>query len=326
MLPFLFIYLTFYVEGFTMSKLLIDEPALQVLPSLAIAIGLEEAIFVQQIHYWLLKSPHVKKGRRWIYNTYAQWLLQFPFWSTDQLKRIISSVKKQEVMFVEKLSDKALDHTNWFSINYEKLKQLEVIHTPSVNAPIDQCEIAGSEKSATSQQNQRFEEISDRCEIARSIGAKSPEQYKEHRLPNRDSENNNSDVVVKKTPQPTHPVDKSPKIDGLTHLANKAGIPMFAINQHLQKHSVDILVDKLTLLIATRGVTNPIGWLISALEKNYQKSESSATDEPRRVVPDVNETLDYLNQMYLRPQGGDKSPKGLKSLKQALKGFNDAAS
>ena len=35
------------------SKLLIDEPPLQVLPSLALKIGLNEAIILQQVHYWL---------------------------------------------------------------------------------------------------------------------------------------------------------------------------------------------------------------------------------------------------------------------------------
>jgi hypothetical protein len=42
----------------TTSRLLIHEPALQVLPSLAVAIGLNEAIFLQQLHYWLVSSKH----------------------------------------------------------------------------------------------------------------------------------------------------------------------------------------------------------------------------------------------------------------------------
>ena len=36
-----------------MSNLLIEEPPLQVLPSLALAVGLNEAIILQQMHYWL---------------------------------------------------------------------------------------------------------------------------------------------------------------------------------------------------------------------------------------------------------------------------------
>ena len=47
-----------------MSRLLIDEPPLQVLPSLAREIGLNEAIMLQQIHYWLLKSGNEFEGAK----------------------------------------------------------------------------------------------------------------------------------------------------------------------------------------------------------------------------------------------------------------------
>jgi len=54
-------------------KLLINENPLQVLPGLAKMIGLNEAIFLQQLHYWLDKSAHNLDERRWIYNTAAGW-------------------------------------------------------------------------------------------------------------------------------------------------------------------------------------------------------------------------------------------------------------
>lgn len=78
-----------------MSKLLIEEPPLQVLPSLAIAIGLNEAIVLQQLHY-LLRDPRF--GRRveekqWIFNTYEEWQVSyFPFWSAVTIKRIFTSL------------------------------------------------------------------------------------------------------------------------------------------------------------------------------------------------------------------------------------------
>ncbi len=47
------------------SSLLIEESPLQVLPSLAKAIGLNEAIFAQQLHYWLRgKSGKEHDGKR----------------------------------------------------------------------------------------------------------------------------------------------------------------------------------------------------------------------------------------------------------------------
>ena len=69
------------------SKLLIDDYPLQVLPKLAVAIGLNEAIFLQQVHYWLQKNTkHVRNGKIWCYNAYKDWKRDnFPFWSESTI-------------------------------------------------------------------------------------------------------------------------------------------------------------------------------------------------------------------------------------------------
>ena len=69
-----------------MSSLLIDEHPLVVLPSLAKEIGLNEAIMLQQIHFWISKRKHLKGGKHWVYNTYDGWADQFPFWSRSSRK------------------------------------------------------------------------------------------------------------------------------------------------------------------------------------------------------------------------------------------------
>ena len=53
---------------------LINEPPLVLLPSLATAIGLNEALMLQQIQYWLSRSDKEIDGRYWIYNTYEAWI------------------------------------------------------------------------------------------------------------------------------------------------------------------------------------------------------------------------------------------------------------
>ena len=45
-----------------MSKLLIQENPMMILPSLAEKIGLNQAIVIQQFHYWLVSSKHLLKG------------------------------------------------------------------------------------------------------------------------------------------------------------------------------------------------------------------------------------------------------------------------
>lgn len=72
-------------------------------PELAIRIGLNEAIVLQQIKYWLTEteSGHKQDGREWVYNTYEEWQKQFPFWSVDTIKRTFRSQKSRAVSLVK---------------------------------------------------------------------------------------------------------------------------------------------------------------------------------------------------------------------------------
>lgn len=104
--------------------LLIQEPPLQVLPSLAKAIGLNEAIVLQQIHYWLQKSSNIEVGYKWIYNTYNAWQKQFPFWSIPTIRRTITSLEKQGVIVTGNFNKAGFDNTKWYRIDYQKLESM----------------------------------------------------------------------------------------------------------------------------------------------------------------------------------------------------------
>lgn len=108
-----------------LSKLLIDEEPLVVIPSLAAQIGLNEALVLQQLHYWLKKSKHEHDGRKWVYNTLGEWQTQFPFWSEDVLQRTMKSLVGQGLAVVHKFSKSNWDRTNWYSIDYERLEVYE---------------------------------------------------------------------------------------------------------------------------------------------------------------------------------------------------------
>lgn len=104
-----------------MNSLLISEPPLQVLPSLAEKVGLNEAIVLQQFHYWLERSNNVQDGYRWIYNSYKKWNEQFPFWSNATLRRTINSLEKQGVLITANYNKAGFDKTKWYRIDYEWL-------------------------------------------------------------------------------------------------------------------------------------------------------------------------------------------------------------
>lgn len=105
-----------------MSKLLLDDKPLLLLPSLAIAIGVNEAILIQQLHYWLQESQHVHKGHKWIYNTYEDWNKQFPFWSVKTIKRIMTKLENSKLVISDNFNKKKFDKTKWYRIDYQKLE------------------------------------------------------------------------------------------------------------------------------------------------------------------------------------------------------------
>lgn len=113
-----------------MSNLLINEPPLQVLPSLAKAIGLNEAIVLQQIHYWLHHAKVKHDDKMWIYKTVEHWQEQdFGFWSEDTIKRAIKSLRTQGLLLVEKLSNNSFNRVNHYTINYDQLRLVDLKQT-----------------------------------------------------------------------------------------------------------------------------------------------------------------------------------------------------
>jgi hypothetical protein len=125
------------------SSLLIAEPPLLVLPSLAMAIGLNEAIFLQQLHYWLLRSEHHRDDRAWVYNTYEEWHQQLPFWSLATLRRIVGALEKQGlVISTTQYNRHKVDRTKWYSLDYQAIDRLRdsADHVLNLSSPSDQTE------------------------------------------------------------------------------------------------------------------------------------------------------------------------------------------
>lgn len=119
-----------------MNRKLIDEYPLIVLPSLAKKIGLNEAIVLQQIHFWLGRGLNKKDGKYWVYNTYEEWGEQFPFWSVSTIRRAFSSLQNQNLLIVGNYNKSGFDNTKWYTINYEQLKRMS---RPSVQSEQTGC-------------------------------------------------------------------------------------------------------------------------------------------------------------------------------------------
>lgn len=124
-----------------MSKLLINESPLQVQPSLAKAIGLNEAVFLQQLHYWLGVSKFVRDEKKWVYNTYDEWLDQFKYMSLSTLKRTIKSLKDQGLLCVEQFDNKRSNQVNYYAINYEVLNKIGEENSQAIDS-IDEVKMS----------------------------------------------------------------------------------------------------------------------------------------------------------------------------------------
>lgn len=96
---------------------------------LAKAIGLNEAIVLNQLHYWIEKNKRKGKnhydGLYWVYNTYDEWQQQdFEYWSVDTVKRTFTKLEKLGLVISGNYNKMPMDRTKWYTIDYEKLEEI----------------------------------------------------------------------------------------------------------------------------------------------------------------------------------------------------------
>lgn len=107
-----------------MTERLYNEPSLLVYPSLATAFGLNEAIILQQVHYWTQINKNAGKnyvnGRYWVYRTYADWEKEFPFWCGSTIRNTINRLEKQGILLSGNYNKMPMDKTKWYTINYDE--------------------------------------------------------------------------------------------------------------------------------------------------------------------------------------------------------------
>ena len=120
------------------SDLLIADRPLLIMPRLVALIGLNEAIVLQQVRYWLGDDlrPHVRDGRRWVYNSYRAWQERnFPFWQVDTVKRAFLSLERQGLLLSANYNHSRRNHTKWYSVDFVRLLELDRLCRAASGAP-----------------------------------------------------------------------------------------------------------------------------------------------------------------------------------------------
>lgn len=109
-----------------MTSLLLDSRPLIVIPELAELLGdVDQAIILQQMHYWLQKSCKKIDGHVWVYNSMIEWQKQFP-WIKSR-KSLANKFKKLEdrgLLITGNYNQAGFDKTKWYSIDYDTLSHL----------------------------------------------------------------------------------------------------------------------------------------------------------------------------------------------------------
>ena len=118
------------------SRLLYDERPLVLIPELARLLktqpgfsGIDEALVLQQVHYWVITNQRAQRNERdgyfWTYNTFKAWAEQFSFlWSGSTLKRIFARLEKRGLLISGRFNKSNIDRTKWYRVNYEELDRL----------------------------------------------------------------------------------------------------------------------------------------------------------------------------------------------------------
>ena len=141
---------------------------------LAVRIGLNEAVVLRQIYYWLEINEKLKRnyhdGKYWSYNTMENWRKEnFPWWSTKTVERAFKNLVNSGLVITGNYNKDSRDRTKWYSIDEDVLEKVLK----------DTVEISTSDRPCANRQN-------DEMHTDNSTEALPETTYREHYTENTD--------------------------------------------------------------------------------------------------------------------------------------------
>lgn len=143
---------------------------------LAVRIGLNEAVVLRQIYYWLEINEKLKRnyhdGKYWSYNTMENWRKEnFPWWSTKTVERAFKNLVNSGLVITGNYNKDSRDRTKWYSIDEDVLEKVLK----------DTVEISTSDCPCANRQN-------DEMHTDNSTEALPETTYREHYTENTDKD------------------------------------------------------------------------------------------------------------------------------------------
>ncbi|MFK4786035.1 hypothetical protein [Fusobacterium sp. MFO224] len=95
---------------------------------LAREYGIEEAILIENIAFWLRKNMTNNKnyiaGNYWVYNSYKSFNELFPYINPKKIQRVLVKLEKLNVIKSGSFNKRSYDRTKWYTIVSIKIKKL----------------------------------------------------------------------------------------------------------------------------------------------------------------------------------------------------------
>ena len=281
-----------------MSKLLINENPLMVLPSLAVALkNVDCAIVLQQIHYWIAdpRAPE-REGVKWHYATFEKWLEQFPWVSRRSLERIIAKLEGLSLIISKEFNRLKGDRTKWYTINYMALNALElqqIIHPAKLAEP------------------------------SRQIGGTIPPNWRALK-----GKETNKETTKENNKQATPPIEENMnQSENIVVCLNKElleQVMKFGVNNKtakawIQSYGEDEVKNKLRMLSIelSKGVATSStgGWLKRALEDNWKPCDIKKSPPSYYSVEETKKRIDdQLNYVKASQDVGKSHMNKIKKL------------
>jgi hypothetical protein len=91
--------------------------------ALAVKFGTNESLFLTNLCFWIEKNKanraNFHDGHYWVYNTMDAWAELFPYFSKDQIRRLINKMREQNILLVGVYNRVQYDRTQWYSVSDE---------------------------------------------------------------------------------------------------------------------------------------------------------------------------------------------------------------
>lgn len=122
--------------------MLIDEQPIQCLPSLAVKLGSDGAMLVQQVHYWCKiaeksnNQRNFKQSEWWTHHTIDEWIAELPWIKRRTMERLVSRLQEVGVLVAVKFDASNWQHDKWYRVDYKALDSFlpESANTGASNA------------------------------------------------------------------------------------------------------------------------------------------------------------------------------------------------